>query len=359
MRILIAGLIYIFASIGMANPSQIIYFGDSLSDIGNHKVAPLTNLNLEGHKYLWPQYLAKIITGNGKVWPISQAGVNLESDNVSYAYVGANTGDYYFNVFWPTLKDNMLTMVPQCQQPGLLVENNEPIAFCLPGLLKQVALYLDAVKGHPNPQALFFIWAGANDLKYIFKDLTLLLESSTQIQAIIANIMTAKDLLILNGVPQENIFIISMPDLRLLPIVPPTPAEGRVTDPLLDIANLGTSLLEKTLGISVDNKLKEIGGFLSDDFNNQLSTQITQGPLGLSPAQFIDINPLTYQVLEHPASYGFTIMNQACNLNSQDPFCKGFMYYDIKHPTSLAHEYMADYIAKIYEKSRLTIKNDE
>ena len=207
-----------------------IIFGDSLSDIGNNswihgRGVPLTNPDRNQHAYLWVNYLLK--NYNKIIYPsntINPKNNNPYLNSIDYAYASADTSDDYLNADYP--KDTPVPPInKKCIQPGLLKKKGYA---CVPVVLKQVDLYLLSLKKNgyakTNPETVFFIWAGGNDLFYgyqmiadhLFGKIKALLYPPT-VKALarraVNNIVLAREKLIAAGVKEDKIYILNMPDL--------------------------------------------------------------------------------------------------------------------------------------------------
>lgn len=295
---------------------NIIVFGDSLSDIGNnnwiHAVgAPITSLDKQGQKLLWVNYLAKILFNNPAY--SSNKNVSPLNDNVSYAYASADTSNDYLNADWP-----QETPIPQvnnaCLQPGLLKNNQGNVtSACVPGLLKQIDVYLKDINGKPNPSTTFFIWAGANDLFYKLPTG----ESPKKILVTaINNINTAKNKLIDRGVLPQQIYVINMPDLSKTPY-------------------------------AIKNSLQQELAAISVGFNMMLMSVLTQNNdtyPGIPSSHIISIYDLLNDIVENPEKFGLKNVTQSCIENMQEPLCDGYLFLDLKHATATMNNAISEYI---------------
>ncbi|ODN44041.1 lipase [Piscirickettsia litoralis] len=120
---------------------------------------PITNPYLGNRSYyggtigvIWPQIVAREFYNQGYfsspfVSPSSHQAKFQVSQ--SYAWGSAVTGDVYTDGSGIVLKD--------CNKPS-------QTPLCIPGLRKQVGLYLAANQGKADPNALYFLWAGGNDM---------------------------------------------------------------------------------------------------------------------------------------------------------------------------------------------------
>ena len=114
-----------------ASISQIVAFGDSLSDTGN--LYKLTSENGLGGIPADPYYNGRFSDG---LLAVEAMGFQLDVPVTSYAIGGAQTG--------------------AGNQAGIVLPNT--------GVASQVQKYTDQLGGAlPAPNALFFVWAGPND----------------------------------------------------------------------------------------------------------------------------------------------------------------------------------------------------
>lgn len=174
--------------------SQIIVFGDSLSDTGN--VFHVTG----GYFPPLPYFAGRF--SNGPLWierfaPLLSVPTPFPSTlgGTDYAYAGAATG--------PTPLSRQLGtpagMSPLTTVLGQVIAN-------VPSLSTQVATYIASLKGEkPAPDTLAVVWAGANDF----------FGGQTDPTVPARNIAEAVAVLIKAGV--KNFLIPNMPDLSKTP----------------------------------------------------------------------------------------------------------------------------------------------
>lgn len=248
-----------FKPITAQNFPQIYVFGDSLSDIGN--VYQATN----GDRPPSPPYF-KGRYSNGPVWVEYLASrLKLSSNLVNnFAYGGAKTGDSQ-------------------QLP--------------PGLLAQIQRF-KAENPTANPNALYLIWAGANDYLGGAKNTT----------APINNLTTAVKRLAEFGA--KNIVVINLPDLGKLPATRTT-----------ERAKLLTSLTQRHnagLAASLESLRQKFGDI---------------------DIRYIDVNALFNLVYNSPAKYGLENVTQACL--SDGNVCdrpNEYLFWDGIHPSTATHQ---------------------
>jgi phospholipase/lecithinase/hemolysin len=176
-----------------------------------------------------------------------------------------------------------------------------------PGLIAQVSAYTGSATLEDN--TLFAIWIGANDF----------LNGSDDYATSAANIGTALEDLATFGA--EHILIINLPDLGSTP------------------RYLGTA--------------EETGArALSQGFNTALATVIDafQAANPDVTVYEFDVYAFLHAAAGDPASYGFTNATQVCpSYYIADNFdnSAGYVFWDEIHPTTEAHDVIADQILSI------------
>ncbi|MDJ0715234.1 MAG: choice-of-anchor I family protein [Prochloraceae cyanobacterium] len=168
---------------GLAAFSELVVFGDSLSDTGN-----LFNLS-NGQQPPTPPYFQQRVS-NGPLWIdriAPELGINL-NDVTNFAISGATTGTSYFG-----------PLIPPPQNVGLL---------------NQIDSYVASVgAAGADPDALYFVLAGSNDI-------LLALSSGVRPQNVdvvgaVDNLETAVNRLV--GLGATNIVIPNSVDLGVIP----------------------------------------------------------------------------------------------------------------------------------------------
>jgi phospholipase/lecithinase/hemolysin len=255
-----------------ADYTRIVVFGDSMSDNGN-LLALTGGTNPSDPPYWRGRY------SNGPVWPEflgSQLGLPVDN----FAHGSALTG--YTNLDGP-----------------------------YPGMRTQIDAYGSA---HPNgvdPEALYLIWAGAND----FFDLSDASGADAAAVAAIANITASVQQLADQGA--QHIVVGNLPDLGLIPY-----ADG-----------------QKAL---VPPALLTAG---SRDFNTRLLAALRANGF---PTRILDSFELTQEVAADPAGHGFVNAEDRC-LSPAGVICPNptaFLYWDDRHPTTAGHRVLAGFVAR-------------
>lgn len=335
--------------------TRLIIFGDSLSDAGMNVSekdqgnntwkavpgavgAPITSIDPDTNtRPLW----ANLITPTRHILPyrIAQLTSTWKGD-IDFAFGSAETNEHYLN-------DNTGTAYPpyvdaNCYDAG----NLSPGIYCVPGVLKQIDLYL--TKAHDlNRKTIFIIWGGGNDifdniakLISLFKKNdfstfltqlinTISLSSSAikndsplfpELSHPVLNLIEAKNKLIAAGVSPEQIYFIDLPDLSKTPAA-------------VTLANGSDFILDIIHGITVL-------------FNGSLKFGLTQFPFQthLSPSHIISAYDLLNDTFSHPEKFHFTHLIESCVADKKTPYCEGYIFFNNKHPTVAIEKLLADKI---------------
>ncbi|WP_228061731.1 SGNH/GDSL hydrolase family protein [[Phormidium] sp. LEGE 05292] len=270
--------------------SKMYVFGDSLSDTGNvynsstqqfppppyYKGRFSNGLN-------WVDYLAQdlgltpttFITQQGTQLPFSE----IPTQSINFAFGGATTG----------------------------IDNT--VSQTAPGLQQEVGAYLGSLQATnqtADPNALYILWAGAND--YLPTDSTWFTPFKTPNQTI-NNISFALDSLLKAGAKQ--IAVANLPNLGELPKTLGTPGET-------DLKNLAQAH-NLALGQTINS--------LSQSYNAKIVS--------------LDFASLFADVINNPGNYNLTNVTQGCLLvQCQNP--NQFLFWDDIHPTTKGHQLLAD-----------------
>ena len=333
--------------------TNLISFGDSLSDVGNNtwdphhvaeqKGAPITNINANGERALWLNDLAlEANLADGLVHHSTEKGLDLSRQNVDFAWAGAESGNHLNNDM------NVGTLHPACTRIGFYGTYS-----CVPGLLQQVNSYLKITNNHPSKTALYTLWSGGND---IFDSITLLIsgmkdrsklpqylkEMGTIPSAHLAN---AAKLLMKNGVPGNHILVFNLPDLSQTPaaqqMVAPMPEKER---------KLFLGLVHDVVdGIHI----KRIDNLpLMPGYNQYLSGRLHL--LGKHHPILVDAYTLFDNIMHQKSGAPhFDHLFQSCIAGKAlDKHCQGYVFYNSKHPTTETGEVIAQLVLQQLNQQR-------
>jgi thermolabile hemolysin len=245
--------------------NQLYIFGDSLSDVGNiyrvsNGVYPPNPPYYQGrysNGLVWVEYLASKLALN------SRQTINLANGGATTASVSSNG---------------------------------------IPGLLAQVYGFTKA-RPDVNPDALYIIWAGANDYLYDETNPAIPVENlSRAIQS-------------LSQIGANKILVGNLPDLGNLPAT----------------RNSSKSHALTAVSDSHNRALTESLNLLQKKFGSD--TRIIK----------FDAHSLYQEAISNPQKFDFTNVTNAClsNLGSCDN-SKKFLFWDGIHPTTTAHQILAE-----------------
>jgi phospholipase/lecithinase/hemolysin len=270
---------------------SLVVFGDSLSDPGNIFDATFSLFppSTIGDPPI-PAYSDGRFS-NGDIWFnyfVNDLGLDpVSTRDTNFAFGGATTG-------------NINALEPQ-------VESLLGMDFDFPGLLDQVSDYLDG--GNVDPNGLYVIWAGANDLFNLPEDPT---QIPTFLTQSVENITDAITTLAVEGA--ETFLIPNLPDLGRTPRI-----------------------------LNGDNSASVT--MLVQGFNAALTTALDQLEMGLqlmNPAIDIveaDVFSRTADILGAPEKFGFdNVIDPLIN----NPTESGYFWFDEIHPTTTIHETLSD-----------------
>ena len=274
---LVASLAFSAASTAADKPfSKIVTFGDSLSDTGN------AFLYTGGFYPAPPNAPGRI--SNGKIWVEHLAdslGIELQAED-QHAVAGARSdhGNFMVNFGLP-LGDT--------------------------GLLSQVEEFLvDAGPGGADPDALYTVWIGAND---IFTTLTFGGDMNIAVYHAIQN--TAQAVGALAGHGARHIVVANLPDLGLTPFG--LALGAGFSAQLSGLTNAYNAGLEQAL-VALDG-------------------------YGIHTIRF-DASGLIREIAPNPVAFGLVNPTDQAVDSGDDE--SGYLFWDGVHPTTAGHRIVAD-----------------
>lgn len=309
----ISALISLPKAAEAASFSHLYVFGDSLSDVGNvlrdtggfvpPPVLPASDGSLSvgyangrfSNGSIWVEYLAKDL------------GLSVDTSN-DFAYGGATTG----------------------QENGLNPLIAPLLGIQLPGLQQQITAF-QSQNPAPDQEALYILWAGAND--YLNPNLT---DPQETVGSAIVNLNTAVTKLASSGA--KNFLIANLPDLGKLPLT-----RGDAT---------------RSQGLS----------FLSGAHNTALAQTLSVLPSALGVNIIpLDVNDLVNQTIANPSRFGLTNVTEQClpatllfptapppstpcNPITDAP---NYLFWDPLHPTTRGHEILGEYAYSVLKSKSI------
>ncbi|MEW5858211.1 MAG: autotransporter domain-containing protein, partial [Cyanobacteriota bacterium] len=255
------------------NFEDIYIFGDSLVDAGNLFV-PTGGLFPPSPPYFNGRFT------NGLVWvEVLATELEINANRVNNFAVGGSTS-------------------------GTLNVNSLLLGSPLPALQTQINTFTTA-PGSADPNALYVVWAGANDY---------LGGGSTDTTAVVNNLNSAVTTLTAEGA--KNIIVVNLPDLGSTP----SALANQTSAPLTALTN------------SHNNQLR-----------TALQTQAQNSEVNIIP---LDANALFNEVIAEPARFGLTNVTDAClNVGCSNP--DEFLFWDAIHPTAKGHRLIAEYATAV------------
>lgn len=313
--------------------SQVYFFGDSLSDSGFNDLwtvigDPPTIPPLPTGKaptfttyggYTWSQYVARDI--KGYFLPV---------------YPGPNPPD--------TITNNSIYAVPgfvsgtlhgvNYAAGGSTTNSTGVVETWAPSLHQQVAYYLATAGGRADPNALYFIWSGANDLLALLLQATFPTELQLLTAAKTAATNIAGEVALLAASGARRIVVLSLPNFGVSP--------------------LAASLAASTGNPNLPASMKTLSYTFNSMLNVALGRVLAQYHLYIL---FIDTYTLIDNVvIATEANQAYTIAGQTFKFaNATTPACTGvpsaiyclptaptnYLFADSIHPTGMAHRVLS------------------
>lgn len=329
---LCCGLSTTAQAIPFSQISQVYFFGDSLTDSGFNDlwgvvgVPPLptgkapTFTTFGG--YTWAQYVARDIKGfvlpvypgptppdtitNNSIYSVP-GFVSGTLKGVDYAAAGSTTNSIGFNETWA------------------------------PSLVQQITQYLSTA-GQADPNAVYFIWSGANDILSLLSNSPLPDEYQLLTAANTAAINIANEVALLSANGAKRIVVISLPNIGSTPL----------------IAETALAINMPTLPASIKT--------VSFQFNSMLNTElghVTARVAAKNGTKILLVDSYTLLdnvILATQAGKPYVIAGQSFNfVNYTNPACasassaiycpstvpSNYVFADVLHPTDTAHRVLS------------------
>ena len=303
LRTLLAAALALAAApaLAQASPvSQTVFFGDSLTDSGHFRPVLIQVVGPNG------ALIGKFTTNPGLVWSeylADRYGTSATTDGAggtNYAVGGATVGTDTVG--------------------GLGLQ---------PSLTTQVGTYFTSTGGQADPDALYSVWGGANDMFGI--------TDPTQAPAVIGAAVTAEVGIVgaLQSAGARYVLVANLPDLGLTPAF----RAG------------GAAMMGQ-------------GTALATAYNNALFAGLASQGLSVIP---VDTFAFLNEVVADPGAYGFSnVTSPGCSTAVQGGsslFCSpasyvapdaasGYLFADGVHPTTRTHEMMAELAAAMIDGPR-------
>jgi len=285
--------------------SQTVFFGDSLTDSGFYQPflvgvygpqAGVAARFTTNPGLVWAEFLADFYGSNATpAWQLTATGTIVNTGGNDYAAGGATVG------------------------AGAGFPPTVPTQFA-PSIASQITAYLAANGGHADPNALYTVWGGANDLFFHLNGLT------TQAQFLGAAGTEVGLVGTLTNAGARYILVPTMPDVGMTPF-------GLSQGPA------------GSAGISA----------LVDGYNQTLFGGLQAAGLRVIP---LDTFHFLREIAADPGTYGFVnVTTPACGAAASlgcatfvDPNAAStYAFADGVHPTTAAHKLLAQFAESVLE----------
>jgi outer membrane lipase/esterase len=287
--------------------SQTVFFGDSLTDPGFFRpvlppsAQPVTGRFTTNPGLVWAEFLADYYgTNAGSAWQLTPTGL-VNGTGTNFAAGGARVA------------------TPGGFPPTQPIVNAPPLS-------SQVGAYLARNGGAADPNALYSVWGGANDLFYHLNGLT------TQATFLAAAGQQVGLVSTLAGAGARYILVPTMPDVGATPFG-------------LSLGAAGSA------GVTA----------LVNGYNQTLFGTLDAAGLRVIP---LDTFNFLHEVIADPGAYGFSnATGTACVGVPSSLICnptslaapnapETYVFADGVHPTTATHRMMAQYASSILEAPR-------
>lgn len=314
--------------------SQVYFFGDSLTDSGFNNYIT----------FLEPGKAPTFTTYGGYIWS-QHVAHDIKGYALPTTYPAPPAIDTITNNTTPTNGPNGGVVVPDltgidyaCGGSQTALTTGVGITWA-PSLEQQIAHYLATAPAMLDPNAVYFIWAGANDILYQLQngvtDQLTLLQTVNKAASNIAN-----QIILLSKRGAKRFVVISLPSLGSTPLIMSNP-------------NKSLPATMKTLSFTYDSML-----------NSQLGRVIQQYGVKVL---YVDVYTLLDNIVAATnagkpsvvAGNTFYFANAtsiACvgAFNNSSLFCpnngiNNYVFADSVHPTGLAHRAISLYVESLIQ----------
>lgn len=308
MKIFFTVFALFFSLTAMATPlNKIVVFGDSLSDNGNFYE------HMKKRFPTAPYYEGRF--SNGPVW-IEHVSSAKQAELLDYAYGGA----------------------------GVLDPEEDPDSAMF-NLHQEVSNYLSANNDKADDESLYTIWIGANNYLSMPED------TDYTLKIVLGGIKNEMRRLVEKG--GKHFLIVNLPDLGMAPM-------------------------------AYDYEANDALSVLSIDHNTLLRDAVTEFQNEFPDSQWVYLNvaQIFNEAILDPERLGFSseTLKDTCydkypdnndlnmmsvvssqlnqNEDKKDP-CEGYLFFDLVHPTALAHKIMAERTLELFDKEGIEFEKKD
>jgi len=320
--------------------TQLYFFGDSLTDSGFNDlwptiasppqvpILPAGKAPTFTSGYTWAQYVARDIKG----LPLPGAYPNPQpADTLTNNSIYARTPITGF-VSGTLQGSNYAAGGSRTHESGV------SSTVWAPSLQQQIAYYLSGAEQTLDPQAIYFIWSGANDLLgLLFSAPPFPTQEQFLVAANAAAISITSEVAALSARGAKRIVVLNLPNLGVTPLMSQLAA-------LYQLPTLPNEMQALTVGFNT---------LLSTELNSIDSTSETK-------VLYIDIYSILGSIIESTkagqpyqvAGHTFLFTNYtepACAPASSALYCPSnapthYIFADALHPTDMQHQLLALFV---------------
>lgn len=302
---------------------QLIFFGDSLTDSGFNDLFPEPNpgkaptfTTFGG--YVWSQYLARDL--KGFVLPV---------------YPGPNPADTITNNQFfpgpPYFSSGTKTGIDFAA--GGSTTNSTGNGFPAPSLIQQVTAYLSTAPARLDPNNLYFVWSGANDILMLLQAPTIPTELELLTTANNAAINVGRAVAMLSARGARNIVVLALPNVGLTPAIELFAIGSNMPGLIPAMKNVSftyNSMLNRELG----KVIRQYGTHILYFDTYLLLDQVIQATMAGQPYV---VDGQSFQFVNFTLPVCGLVPAILCPPGTPP----GFMFADLIHPTDESHRLLS------------------
>ncbi len=316
----------------LSNISQVYFFGDSLTDSG------FNNLMTENNPgkaptfttfggYTWAQYVARDIKGYTlpTTFPVTP-----ETDRITNNTTPVN-GPTYDTV------DPILTGINYAC--GGSKTNSVPgILPWAPSLHQQVTHFLNTSPARLDPNAVYFIWSGANDILGVLSEPVPPTEAQLLRTVHTASVNIANEVAALSERGAKRFVIFSLPNLGSSPYIATLPDKS-LPAKMKTLSFSFNSMLNMQLGKVIKTHAIKVLYVDAYTLLDNIIASVKSGQPYVVAGQSFRFTNYTDEACE-PA------ISMFCDNNGKNTY----MFADSVHPTDLSHRLISVYVEDLIRK---------